>query len=400
VRTRGRPAGNQSSAGHLLWLVRTGRARTRAELQAYTGLSRSTITQRIDALRAAGYLVASGVEGSTGGRPAELLEFNTTHGVILIADLGGNHARAAIVGVGGLPADGQPLAEEHEQIKIGVGPEAVLGWVDAAFRRLLGKTGYDVTHVRGIGVGVPGPVEFEAGIVTQPPIMPGWDAYPIAAHLHSAFGVPVYVDNDANLMALGEQAVRYPDCPTLVLVKVATGIGAGVIVDGQVYRGIDGGAGDIGHVRLHDHEEVRCLCGSYGCLTAVASGGAVAEQLTAAGVPTASSRELVDRLTEGHSEAIRLTRSAGQLLGDVLATVVCLLNPGVLVIAGDLAEPNFLTGVREKLYRLALPRATRHLTVTTSRLGDRAGIVGAHAMVVASEYAPTAVNRRLAESTR
>jgi predicted NBD/HSP70 family sugar kinase len=390
VSTRDRAGGNQSSAGHLLWLVRTGRARTRGELQAYTGLSRSTITQRIDLLRATGYLRAAGVEGSTGGRPAELLEVDTGHGVVLVADLGGNHARAAVVDLGG-----QPRAEEHEPIKIGNGPEAVLGWVDGAFRRVLARAGWDAAQVRGIGVGVPGPVEFDAGMVTQPPIMPGWDGYPIAERLRSTWTRPVYVDNDANLMALGEQTAHYPGCPALVLVKVATGISAGVVIDGQVYRGIDGGAGDIGHIRLHDHREARCECGLYGCLAAVASGLALAQQLTAGGTPTSSGAELVERIRSGHAEAVHLARTAGKLVGDVLSTVVCMLNPAVLIIAGDLADIHFVTGVREMLYQSALPRSTRHLEVTTSRLGPQSTVVGGYAMVVDQVYAPAAVDAEL-----
>ena len=347
--TRNRPGGSQSSAGHLLWLVRTGRARTRGELQSYTGLSRSTITQRIDVLRVAGYLRASGVEGSTGGRPAELLEVDTGHGVVLVADLGGNHARAAVVDL-----DGRSLAEEYEPMRI--------------------------------------------GMVTQPPIMPGWDGYPIADRLRRTWNRPVHVDSDANLMALGEQSVHYPDCPALVLVKVATGIGAGVVVDGQVYRGIDGGAGDIGHIRQHDYPDARCQCGLYGCLAAVASGLALAERLTAAGTPTSSGAELIERIRSGHAEAVHLARTAGKLVGDVLATVVCLLNPAVLVIAGDLADIHFVTGVREMLYQSALPRSTRHLEVTTSRLGAQSVVAGGHAMVVDQVYAPAAVDAELART--
>jgi predicted NBD/HSP70 family sugar kinase len=373
--------------------VRTGRARTRGELQSYTGLSRSTITQRIDVLRATGYLRASGVEESTGGRPAELLEVDTGHGVVLVADLGGNHARAAVVGL-----DGRPLAEEHEPIKIGRGPESVLGWVDGALRRVLTRAGWDAAGVRGIGVSVPGPVEFDVGVVTQPSIMPGWDGYPIAERLHRTWDRPVYVDNDANLMALGEQTVHYPGCSALVLVKVATGIGAGVVIDGQVYRGIDGGAGDIGHIRLHDHREARCECGLYGCLAAVASGLALAQRLTAAGTPTSSGAELVERIRSGHAEAVHLARTAGNLVGEVLSTVVCMLNPAVLIIAGDLADIHFTTGVREMLYQSALPRSTRHLEVTTSRLGAQAAVVGGYAMVVDQVYAPATVDADLART--
>ncbi len=381
----------RNSAGDLLWLIRSGRARTRGELQQHTGLSRSTVGQRLDRLITAGYLLEPGYDESTGGRPAVLLEFNHRHGVVLVADLGATHARLAVVDLAG-----QPLVDRLNPLRIADGPEPVLDWVADRFTEMLAETGLGRTEVRGIGLGVPGPVEFDTGRVQQPPIMPGWHDYPIVEHLRRRFDVPVLVDNDANLMALGEHVTHHRDCPALVLVKVATGIGAGVVAGGTVYRGIDGGAGDIGHVRLHGHDEARCMCGSYGCLAAVASGGALAQQLTAHGVTTASSRELVERIASGHPEATRLARAAGRLVGEVLATVVCLINPGVLVIAGDLAETHFVAGVRETLYQRALPRATRHLQVTTSQLRERAGVVGAHAMVMESVYAPDAVDRQLA----
>ena len=188
MRTRGRPPGNQSSAGHLLWLVRTGRARTRGELQAYTGLSRSTITQRIDVLRAAGYLVASGVEESTGGRPAELLEFDTGHGVILVADLGGNHARAAVVGLGGPSADGNRWPRSTSSSRSASARRPCSTGSTPPSAGCSPRRAGTPAQVRGIGVGVPGPVEFEAGMVTQPPIMPGWDGYPIADRLRRDAG--------------------------------------------------------------------------------------------------------------------------------------------------------------------------------------------------------------------
>jgi predicted NBD/HSP70 family sugar kinase len=249
---------------------------------------------------------------------------------------------------------------------------------------------------------VPGPVDLESGRVIQPPIMPGWDGYDITGRLarsfteHTGAGpVPVLVDNDANLMAYGEQRTAYPDCSAFVLVKVSTGIGAGVVVDGSVYRGIDGGAGDLGHIRVPAGAEALCRCGSYGCLAAVASGGAVARRLAATGVPAASGSDVRDLLASGHPGAAALAREAGRQVGDVLATVVTLLNPGVLMIAGDLAGTPFLTGVRELLYQRALPRSTARLEVVTSRLGERAGLVGAGALVVEHLYAPERVEERL-----
>jgi predicted NBD/HSP70 family sugar kinase len=242
---------------------------------------------------------------------------------------------------------------------------------------------------------VPGPVEFEAGVVVRPPIMPGWDEYPIVQRLRRIFDVPVLVDNDANAMALGEQAAGYRDCPAFVLVKVSTGIGAGVVIGNEVFRGIDGGAGDIGHIRIRDAGDAKCQCGSLGCLAAVASGGAVAAALTELGVNARSGADVRALLTAGQPDALRLAREAGRRVGEVLATVVSVINPGVLMIAGDLAGTDFITGVNEVLYQLTLPRATRHLKVVPAQLADQAALQGVARLVVDQVYSPAAVDARL-----
>ncbi|WP_088245282.1 ROK family transcriptional regulator [Streptomyces sp. LUP47B] len=391
---------SQTGAGDLLELVRSGRAVTRGALQQATGLSRATVGQRLDRLFRAGWLregAGGPVDSPLGGRPSITLEFDDAHAVVLAADLETRHARACV-----LSLTGEILAEHSGALAIEDGPDAVLGELGRWFAELLEKAGHRAEEVCGIGLAVPGPVDLESGRVVQPPIMPGWDGYDIRGRLSGAFTehtgtgpVPVLVDNDANLMAYGEQRTAYPDCSAFVLVKVSTGIGAGVVVDGSVYRGIDGGAGDLGHIRVPAGAEALCRCGSYGCLAAVASGGAVARRLAAAGVPAASGSDVRDLLASGHPEAAALAREAGRQVGDVLATVVTLLNPGVLMIAGDLAGTPFLTGVRELLYQRALPRSTARLEVVTSRLGERAGLIGAGALVVEHLYAPARVEERL-----
>ncbi|MGW3460893.1 ROK family protein [Streptomyces olivaceoviridis] len=393
-------SGSQAGAGDLLELVRSGRAVTRGALQQATGLSRATVGQRLDRLFRAGWLRegAGGPVGSPlGGRPSVTLEFDDSHAVVLAADLDTRHARAAV-----LTLTGEILAEQAGTLVVEDGPDAVLGELGHWFAELLAKAGRGAEEVCGIGLAVPGPVDSETGRVVQPPIMPGWDGYDIRGRLSRALtdrtgapAVPVLVDNDANLMAYGEQRTGHPGCTAFVLVKVSTGIGAGVVVDGSIYRGVDGGAGDIGHIRVG--ADALCRCGSYGCLAAVASGGAVARRLAASGVPAASGSDVRDLLAAGHPEAAALAREAGRQVGDVLATVVTLLNPGVLMIAGDLAGTPFLTGVRELLYQRALPRSTAHLDVVTSRLGDRAGLIGAGALVVEHLYAPDRVEQRLSE---
>ncbi|MEU1599023.1 ROK family protein [Streptomyces sp. NPDC005708] len=396
----GKPGG-RAGAGDLLALVRSGRATTRGALQQVTGLSRATVGQRLDRLFRAGWLregAGGPVDSPLGGRPSITLEFDDAHAVVLTADLDTRHARAAV-----LSLTGEVLAEHSGALLIEDGPDAVLGELGGRFAELLRKTGHGAHEVCGIGLAVPGPVDRDTGQVVQPPIMPGWDGYDIRGGLGRAFAertggtadLPVLVDNDANLMAYGEQRTGHPDCSAFVLVKVSTGIGAGVVVDGRIYRGIDGGAGDIGHIRVPDGADALCRCGSYGCLAAVASGGAVARRLAEAGVPAASGSDVRDLLAAGHPEAAALARQAGRLVGEVLATVVTLLNPGVLMIAGDLAGTPFLTGVRELLYQRALPRSTAHLEVVTSQLGERAGLIGAGALVVEHLYAPERVEERL-----
>ncbi|MFI0542509.1 ROK family protein [Streptomyces sp. WSLK1-3] len=391
---------SQTGAGDLLELVRSGRAVTRGALQQATGLSRATVGQRLDRLFRAGWLregAGGPVDSPLGGRPSITLEFDDAHAVVLAADLETRHARAAV-----LSLTGEILAEHSGTLVIEDGPDAVLGELGRWFAELLEKAGHRAEEACGIGLAVPGPVDLESGRVVQPPIMPGWDGFDIRDRLARSFAehtgagpVPVLVDNDANLMAYGEQRTSRPDCSAFVLVKVSTGIGAGVVVDGSLYRGIDGGAGDLGHIRVPAGAEALCRCGSYGCLAAVASGGAVARRLAAAGVPAASGSDVRDLLASGHPEAAALAREAGRHVGDVLATVVTLLNPGVLMIAGDLAGTPFLTGVRELLYQRALPRSTARLEVVTSRLGERAGLVGAGALVVEHLYAPERVEERL-----
>ncbi|MEV7996042.1 ROK family transcriptional regulator [Streptomyces sp. NPDC086077] len=391
---------NQVSAGELLQLIRSGRASTRADLQRVTGLSRSTIGHRLDVLNRAGWLRHT-TGTSTGGRPSHRIVFDPSHASVIAVDLETRHARIAV-----LDLAGTILAEHAGALDITAGPDQVLDQLAGWLPELIAAAGVEAVHVAGIGLSVPGPVDWETGQVIEPPIMPGWDRYPVRERMQKAYAdhvgpsmedgpVPVFVDNDANLMALAEHQANHAGCSAFVLVKVSTGIGAGVVIGNDVYRGVDGGAGDIGHIRLHDRPDALCMCGSYGCLAAVASGRALAKELSALGMDTTSGYDVKRLLTEGHPDAIRLAREAGRRVGEVLVTVVTLLNPGVLMLAGDLSGVPFMTGVRELLYQRAMPRTTANLQIVTSRLGDHAGLIGATAMVVELLYSPARADARL-----
>lgn len=381
------------SAGHIFQMIRE-RPTSRADIARATGLARSTVSQRIGALLELGLIVEEGDAPSTGGRPAIRLRLHEAGGVVLAADLGANHDRLAVADLGG-----RVLAEHTARRSIAQGPEVILGWVRDNFLAQLAQLGLGVDEVIGIGIGVPGPVEFAAGRAVKPPIMPGWHGVSIADHFAGAFpGVDVLVDNDVNIMAVGEHRSVCNGVSDLIYVKVATGIGAGIISSGRLQRGAQGAAGDIGHIRASEYLDEICACGNAGCIEAVASGSALARRLRALGHDADGALDVVARVRDGNADAIRLVREAGRLLGEVLAHAVNLLNPSVLVIGGELAqvEQQLFAGLREAIYRRSSCLATERLEIVRTRLGDRAGVIGAAALVLDQHLAPHAVDRRLA----
>jgi len=383
---------SSGSAGAILDLVRTGRASTRGELAAMTGLARSTIAQRVDALLSHRLLVPGGDSASTGGRRPTMLAFNGDAGVVLAGDLGATHSRVAVTDLAG-----RVLAQEVRDIAVAKGPETVLSWLEQTFDRLLLEIGSAGDDVRGIGVGLPGPVEFATGRPVSPPIMPGWNLYPVGQRLSERFSAPALVDNDVNIMSLGEYWSNWRAEDFLLFVKVGTGIGSGIVTHGHVHRGADGAAGDIGHIHVPDHDDVVCRCGNLGCLEAIAGGAALAASLRQLGLDTATGRDVVAQVLHGQHDAVRLIRQAGHAIGGVLATCVNMLNPAVVVIGGDMAaagEP-LLAGIREVVYRRSLPLATGGLRIVPSELGDESGITGAAVMVIETILAPAAVDAAL-----
>jgi predicted NBD/HSP70 family sugar kinase len=384
---------SSTGAGAMLRLIRDGRASTRAELVALTGLARSTVAQRMDALLAQRLVIPAGASASTGGRPPKTFAFNRNAGAVLAADLGATHSRVAVTDLAG-----DVMVQTRADMPIADGPDTVLRWLEETFDVLLGECGHQRGDVRGIGVGIPGPVEFATGTPVAPPIMPGWDGYGVAARLRDSYNAPVLVDNDVNIMALGEYWSRWRDTDHLLFVKVGTGIGCGVITDGRIHRGAQGAAGDIGHIHVPDHDDVICRCGNLGCLEAIAGGGAMAAKLSEAGIQAENGRDVVRHVRDGRPEAMRLVRQAGRELGGVLASAVNFFNPGVIVIGGDIAhaDEHLLAGVREVVYRRSTALATRSIRIARSTLDDRAGVIGAAVMVIEAVLAPDAVDQAIA----
>jgi predicted NBD/HSP70 family sugar kinase len=362
-----------ATAGDVLRLIRSEEATTRAELVRATGLSRVTLGQRLEQL-VRHQLVVMESAPSTGGRPPRRFAFNPRAGVILAADLGATHARVAVADLGGAV-----LAARAVDLAIADGPRSVLGRVLELFDDLLAESGHGRGDVWATGVGVPGPVDFASGRPVRPPIMPGWDDFDVRAWFADQIPGAVLVDNDVNVMALGEYWRSWAgEVQDLLYVKVGTGIGAGLITRGVVFRGARGAAGDIGHVRVDSPKSVMCDCGNENCLEAVASGRALARDLREAGFDTANSRDVVDLVTAGNPKAVRAVRAAGRRLGEALSAAVNLLNPEVIVVGGDLADAHdqLLAGAREVVYQRSTALATQALRIEESDLGQDAGIEG------------------------
>ncbi len=384
-----RAAPRPTGVGDLFQLLRDGRPRTRADLAAVTGQARSTVAARVDLLLASGLVTPAGEATSTGGRPPVTFAFNPRARVVLAVDLGATHARAAVTDLAG-----QVLAEHHEALAIAEGPDVVLDRVARVGAELMGRAGRAMSDLVSVGVGLPGPVDHATGRPTNPPIMPGWDDADVPGHLGRLLGAPVLVDNDVNIMALGEHASTYPGVDHLLFVKVATGIGAGIISDGQIRRGAQGAAGDLGHVAVPGGRDLPCRCGNTGCLEAVASGSAVAAALRAEGLDVASSADVVALVRAGNLAASRAVREAGRDLGGVLAACVSLLNPSLIVVGGVVADAgeHLLAGIREVVYRRSLPLATQHLRIVTTQTRGRAGVLGASAMAAEHVLSAPAVD--------
>ena len=372
------PAGTSE----LFQLLRDGRPRTRAELAALTGLSRSTIAGRVDALMQLGLVGSVGDAVSTGGRPSSQFALLPSSRVVVAADLGATHAHVAVTDL-----RGEVLADVRTALAIAEGPEAVLDWMLSAAGNLLTGLGRRPEDIIATGIGVPGPVEHSTGRPANPPIMPGWDRFDIPGYVRAHLPAPVLVDNDVNIMALGERARAWPQIDHLVFVKVATGIGSGIISGGVLQRGAQGIAGDIGHVQISRGAGVPCHCGNRGCLEAVASGPAIARELNDTGVEVGSGQEVVELVKRGNIQAIQAVRQAGRDIGEVLTACVSLINPQVIAIGGSMAQAgeHLIAGVREVVYTRSMPLATEHLQIVQSGVGPDAAVFGAS--ILAIEYA-------------
>lgn len=381
-------------AGEVLDLVRTGRARTTSELAEVMGLARSTVTDRVDLLLSHDLLrtESAGSPPRQRGRPAMRLAFNPQAGVALAVQLGLSGARVAVTDLAGTSLDSGTI-----DLDLSPGPYGVLDLLIDELRGMLSKLGLGLDDAHGLGVGLPSRVELASHPQGSDEAPGSWSAHEVTEHLRKTLDIPVYVDHDVNMLALGEHYARHAEVETLLGVKAGTVIGCGIVVNGTVLSGAQHLAGEIGHTRVGE-DETECVCGNRGCLNAVAGGAALARQLRTAGFDTPSTRAVVELANRGEVAAAQAIREAGRRIGEVLSGAVNLLNPEIVSVWGYLSDAGgyLFAGIQESLSRHALPGAMPQLRLEEAVLGDDAGIYGAAMMVIGTALTPAAVDRYLA----
>lgn len=351
-----------ASPGALFTLVREGRAGSRADLARLTGLSASTVTQRVEELMSASYLVESGHGASSGGRRPRLVEVSVDAHAVAGIDLGEDELILALVS-----RSGAVVAERRVPFAPGEGPGEVVARAVALAYELAAQ---HERALEGVALSVPGPVDASGERLISPIRMPGWNGVNVRALMQQHTALPVLVENDANAMALGEYLARDGEAEQLISVKAGTGIGAGIVIGGEVYRGFGGVAGDISHVAIGVGESVLCSCGRSGCLDVVASGSAIVATLRAQGIAVSSLAEVMALAADAHPHAMGALREAGARLGTVLSTIINFFNPHALVLGGSLARADaFVAGVRQSIFTLCLPMSTDRLEISVARAG-------------------------------
>jgi glucokinase-like ROK family protein len=363
-----------------------GKGLSRTDLAEEMGLTRAAVTIIVNDLIAHGIIIETESRTTSSGRPPVVLEINPNHGLVAAIDMGAMHMSVAL---GDFSA--RILEEVESSFQIVDGPEKCLEEAGRVLQELLAKRHLKPVDLAGIGVGVPGPVITEQGTVMAPPIMPGWDRFPIRQTLEEKWKTAVTLNNDAELGALGEWAYGAGRGErNLAFIKVGSGIGAGLIINRQIYGGTTGSAGEIGHLTVDENGPL-CACGNHGCLEAFAGGHAIASQarsLVASGKRTLLSEKVIDSLSaldvaeaarRGDLPSQEIIKHSGRYIGIAIAGLINLFNPSTVIIGGGVAQVGDLltTPIRQAVRERSLRASEHGVKITTAMLGRRSSLIGA-----------------------
>lgn len=348
---------------------------TQAELSRSTGLSPATVSNIVKVLHEASIVATEPTTSS--GRRALSVRLNSNSAIAVGIDFGRRHLRVVL---SNLAYD--VLAEDTVSLPLGHGADVGIAAAVDVLDSLIEDTGIDRRDIVGAGAGIPGPIDHRTGLVAQGAILPEWVGFNLLSHLEEALQLPVFVDNDANLGALSEVTWGpHGGVSNLVFVKIGSGIGAGLILNGQPFYGHVGVTGEIGHATIVEHGQV-CRCGNRGCLETVASTTTMVELLSRGKEPITPD-DIVRMALARDPATLRVIDDAGVAVGRALGNVANLINPEVIVLGGPLTEVGdlLLEPVRRGLVRHAVPLIGQTTTLRMSALGARAEVLGAAALV-------------------
>lgn len=359
---------------------------SRTDIADKMGLTRAAVSLIVNDLLESGVVQEAESRSAPSGRPPVILEINPKAGMVGAIDMGATHMSIALADF-----TARIVHETEFPFDIKNGPEVCLATAYQNLLKLLESHGLSLSNLTAVGIGVPGPVITDAGMVVSPPIMPGWDRYPIRESLEKLFGCPVTLNNDAELGALGEWAYGAGRGEkNVAYIKVGSGIGAGLILNKQIYGGTTGAAGEIGHLTIDENGPL-CSCGNRGCLEAFAGGNAIAKQgqlLVQSGKRTLLSELPLEKITahevaeaarRGDLHAQEILRRAGTFIGIAIAGLINLFNPSIVIIGGGVAQIGDIltTPIRQAVRERAMHASEQSVRITTGMLGRRSLLIGA-----------------------
>jgi glucokinase-like ROK family protein len=386
--------GEDSAAMEVIDLLRRLGAMPRNEIAEHLGYSRSKATVTVNNLLAAQVVLETGDGDSSGGRRPRVIDFSPDFAYVIGVDMGATSIDIALANF-----QGKILKRYSQAIDVHQGPDEIMPLIISQTKRMAAEQGIPVERILAFGMGVPAPIEYATGIVVRASNVRGWDNYSIPETIQAYFPhAMVRVDNDANMMALGE--LRFgagKPHKHFILVKVGTGIGAGVVINGKIYHGSNGSAGDIGHISIDRQGEV-CACGNTGCLEVMSAGPAITRralkaveagrspimQHLLASTGSLSPKEVGMAAFQGDSAAIEIIQESGRLVGEALSNIVNFFNPSLIIISGGVSQihPLFLVSIRRAILKHSLPLSTRYLTVDLSHIAADVGVYGAIALAL------------------
>ncbi len=358
-----------TGSGVLLNKVRHTPAIARATLVDELGWARATVGKRLEELLEHGYIKVTGQHKSTGGRRAEAFSLNANKGVVLAADIGSSHSRLAIANLAG-----EMLIDDEADILIDSGPDEFFEWAEQVFAFMLSRIGKQADDVLAVGIGVPDPVDPSTGILRSPATRATWTLRPLASYVNALYPEAVVaVERDANLLALAERRAAWPAVNHLALIKFSSGIGSGLVIDGQLYHGVQGAAGDISNVHRPDRT------GALAPIEEFASGWSIQERLADFGYSVRTSADIVALARSGDTAARDLISSAAAVLADASLDLVRFVNPQVVIVSGTFAETGdlVLDPFRKAFESNADTIAGDLPEVALARIGRAAGVRGA-----------------------